>query len=102
MATKEPDRPNPNPELKMTPSQTKLMDQCRHIAHCEWVALPAEHKEVLNMAIWTEARADALYAERSKAPTVEQVMEVVKEEVFEWWNNEGACRSRLTKLFGGG
>lgn len=36
MATKEPDRPNPNPELKMPPSQTKIMEQCRKEA-CDWV-----------------------------------------------------------------
>jgi len=112
MATKEPDRPNPNPELKMTPSQTKLM----------------EHRKVLqdiingigtmSMEYWTDSTAtkaqdalDFFIDERSKRPTVEQVMDVVDEwsgEHVMGWDYHVAIdrhedlRSRLTKLLGYG
>jgi len=117
MVTKEPDRPNPNPELKMTPSQTKLMEQCRAEAE-------AKYPESYIHVGYREAYAQALFDERSKRPTVEQVMEVVEEwrrrdvrscitaaqsrEALEsedgraGWILLSDLRSRLTKLFGGG
>lgn len=72
MATKEPDRPNPNPELKMTPSQTKLMEQCRAEAYEVRVANAESIRENdHDLDSWTEAYAQALYSERSKWLTPE-------------------------------
>ena len=135
MATKEPDRPNPNPELKMPPSQTKIMEQCRKEA-CDWALAEVTKNlgytpdETLAEFIVERngpalhAYAQALFDERSKRPTVEQVMEVVEEwrrrdvrgcitaaqsrEALEsedgWagWILLSDLRSRLTKLLGDG
>ena len=119
MATKEPDRPNPNPELKMPPSQTKIMEQCRKEA-CDWALAEVTKNlgytpdETLAEFIVERngpalhAYAQALFDERSKRPTVEQVMEVV----VNWLERSGDeigfshtmkdLRSRLTKLLGDG
>ncbi len=120
MATKEPDRPNPNPSLKMTPSQTKIMEQCQAEAEAKY-PLASAATNLSQRAIHRieefdakaevsrEAYAQALYSERSKAPTVEQVMEVVKgyrtgvkpQSLRAVWMCEiehEDLRSRLTKL----
>lgn len=114
MATKEPDRPNPNPELKMTPSQTKLMEQCRVEAEYQFEEQTGfiAHSRSVTPQFWIGGYAQALFDERSKRPTVEQVMEVVDDELWtardrlddggsptnEMMCALGAISSRLTKL----
>jgi hypothetical protein len=116
-------RPNPNPELKMTPSQTKLMEQCRKEA-CDWVLAEVTKNlgytpdETLAEFVVERngpalhAYAQALFDERSKRPTVEQVEKEIAAgshrpidsgDGYEWMViNVQDLRSRLTKLFGGG
>lgn len=125
MATKEPDRPNPNPSL-MTPSHTKLMEQCRVEAEYQFEEQTGfiAHSGSVTPQFWIGGYAQALFDERSKRPTVEQVMEVVEEwrrrdvrscitaaqsrEALEsedsraGWILLSDLRSRLTKLLGDG
>lgn len=123
MATKEPDRPNPNPELKMPPSQTKIMEQCQAEAEAKYplasAATNLSQRAIHRIGefdakaeISREAYTQALFDERSKRPTVEQVMEVVDDELWtardrlddggsptnEMMCALGAISSRLTKL----
>ena len=81
-----------------------IMEQCRKEAEYQFEEQTGfiAHSGSVTPQFWIGGYAQALYSERSKRPTVEQVMEVVKEEVFEWWNKEEVCRSRLTKLLGDG
>ena len=105
----------------MTSSQTKLMEQCRSEAEAkypddldpnmgQWNYKDLDGTEKIYASAMIlrqrEAYAQALYSERSKRPTVEQVMEVV----VNWLERSGDeigfshtmkdLRSRLTKLLG--
>jgi len=113
MATKEPDRPNPNPSL-MTPSHTKLMEQCRVEAEYQFEEQTGfiAHSGSVTPQFWIGGYAQALFDERSKRPTVEQVEKEIAAgshrpidsgDGYEWMViNVQDLRSRLTKLLGDG
>ncbi len=110
----------------MTPSQTKLMEQCRAEAEAkypddldpnmgQWNYKDLDGTEKIYASAMVlgqrKAYAQALFDERSKRPTVEQVMEVVKgyrtgvkpQSLRAVWMCEiehEDLRSRLTKLLG--